>query len=205
MSNGQDSVPSVVAKSLGHFKGDVAARWENGGGDRKMILLEAFTFVDRNGKHWTAPVGIPIDGASIPPALLSFIDPYIGPYRRASVVHDFYCIAPHTERDKDVHQMFYDAALAGGTPEPLAYGMWMAVLAGGPHWKDVEVQGRRRHGPWTRCCSRVANGGDSARRAEDVAARRLGGGAALSIQAGQRFAGRSGCDRGRGREANDSR
>jgi hypothetical protein len=125
---------------FGHFEGSVVADWINGGIDRDMKLMQPFTFTDSSGKRWTVPVGVVVNGASIPQALWSLHDPYIGPYRRASVIHDYYCTPPYTEPDQRVHRMFYEAALAGGTSEILAYAMWKAIEAGGPHWKDVEIR-----------------------------------------------------------------
>ncbi len=131
---------TVYGAAGGQFEGEVIVSWINGGTDRDMKLAQPFTFIDASGKRWTAPAAAVINGASFPQPLWSWHDPFIGPYRRASVVHDYYCTPPYSEPDHQVHRMFYEAALAGGTREPLAFAMWMAIEAGGPHWRDVEVR-----------------------------------------------------------------
>ena len=75
------------------FDGEVETRWlVHGDHDRDMKLLRSFTFVDKNGRRWTAPRGFDVDGASIPrPLWVTFGSPYVGDYRRASVVHDYFC------------------------------------------------------------------------------------------------------------------
>jgi hypothetical protein len=45
--------------------------------------------------------------------------PFTGDYRRASVVHDYYWVTK-TDTWQNVHFMFYEASLAGGTSVPLA-------------------------------------------------------------------------------------
>jgi hypothetical protein len=130
----------VYGAAGGQFEGDVVVSWVNGSTDRDMKLVQPFIFIDPSGKRWTAPAGTVINGASIPQPLWSLHDPFIGPYRRASVVHDYYCTPPYTEPDHQVHRMFYEAALAAGTRETLAWAMWKAIEAGGPHWKDVEIR-----------------------------------------------------------------
>jgi hypothetical protein len=131
---------TVAQAASAQFDGFVEVRWIDGGANRDMQLTKAFSFVDQSGKTWTTPSGSVVNGASIPQVLWSLHDPYIGPYRRASVIHDFYCTPPYSEPDMKVHRMYYDAALAGGTDEVTAYAMWKVIEAGGPHWKNVEVR-----------------------------------------------------------------
>ncbi|MGE0628876.1 MAG: DUF1353 domain-containing protein [Hyphomicrobiaceae bacterium] len=72
------------------FQGDVVATWLRDG--RQMELVKSFAFVDSRGRKWPVPKGAKVDGASIPRVLWSAIgSPYLGKYRRASVVHDYYC------------------------------------------------------------------------------------------------------------------
>lgn len=101
---------------------------------RKMQLLEPLCFVDANGKPWLANKGDVIDGASIPKFFWRFIgSPFVGNYRRPSVVHDVYCVSremPH----KTVHKMFYEAMLTEGVPKIKAKAMYYAVRLGGPRW-----------------------------------------------------------------------
>jgi len=116
-----------------HFNnGEVLTRWLADG--RKMQLLVDVSFIDSSGKVWTAPHGTVIDGASIPRLLWSFYgSPFCGKYRKASVVHDFYCVA-RTEPHEAVHKMFYEACLASGVSEGKAGKMFWAVNEHGPKW-----------------------------------------------------------------------
>ena len=125
-----------------YFEGDVRTLWlvegevGDDGPDRRMQVLEDFAFVDPNGVRWLAPAGSKIDGASIPRMLWSIAgDPFIGPYRRASVLHDVAC-DDRTRPSKVVHRMFYDAMVADGTGEAQAVEFYTAVRLFGPHWDD---------------------------------------------------------------------
>jgi len=117
------------------FIGEVKTLWlKEEGPDRRMTLIESFAFVDPNGKRWDAPAGHVIDGASIPQFLWSLAgSPYIGDYRRASVLHDVACDAK-TEPSKAVHRMFYDAMICDGVSEPQALEFYTAVRLFGPSW-----------------------------------------------------------------------
>ena len=127
---------SVRADSLGHFKGSVQAEWLTEDG-RRMKLIEPFSFIDGNNKEWFVPTGTVVDGASIPRLFWNLIGPpFVGKYRQASVVHDYYCVV-RTEPWKDVHRMFYHACLAGGVSRTKAKVMYWAVYVGGPRWKTV--------------------------------------------------------------------
>jgi hypothetical protein len=99
-----------------------------------MRLLEDFVFVDDNNTRWVAPAGSTTDGASIPEIFWWVAGtPYVGDYRRASVLHDVACAEksrPHTE----VHRMFYDAMITDGVPEARAQQMYTAVRLFGPTW-----------------------------------------------------------------------
>lgn len=124
------------------FEGEVRTLWLVEGEvgddapDRRMQLLEDFAFVDPNGVRWLAPAGSKIDGASIPRMLWSVAgDPFIGQYRRASVLHDVAC-DDRTRPSKVVHRMFYDAMIADGTSETQAVEFYTAVRLFGPHWDD---------------------------------------------------------------------
>ncbi len=119
------------------FIGDVEARWlVEDGADRKMILLAPFAFKDGGGFTWQAEPGDEIDGASIPEVIWSKLvgTPFIGDYRRASVVHDVAC-EKHIKSSKEAHRMFYDAMLKDGTNPTRALLFYMAVRVFGPKWK----------------------------------------------------------------------
>lgn len=113
------------------FYGDVKTYW---GPRRKMILLDDVFFIDSLGILWRAQTGSEIDGASIPRFFWRFIgSPFVGLYRRASVIHDVACVErnrPHQE----VHRMFYDAMIADNVPKIKARIMYMAVRVFGPKW-----------------------------------------------------------------------
>lgn len=120
----------------GEFIGRVVVEWlTEDDADRTMRLVEDFSFRDSNGKVWHVPAGTDIDGASIPATLYSIIGPpFVGDYRRASVVHDHFC-RQRTESWKAVHRMFYEGVLTGGVPRLLAKTMYMAVHGFGPRWE----------------------------------------------------------------------
>lgn len=120
----------------GEFIGRVVVEWLiDEDADRTMRLVEDFAFRDSDGKVWRVPAGAEIDGASIPVSLYSIIGPpFVGDYRRASVVHDHFC-RERIESWKAVHRMFYEGVLAGGVPRLLAKTMYMAVRGFGPRWE----------------------------------------------------------------------
>lgn len=132
--------------SVPRFEGQVDAQWlRQAGEDRDMRLLSDFAFIDSRGIRWDAPAGRTINGASIPEILWSKIvgTPYIGDYRRASVVHDVACedrVKPHEE----VHRMFYDAVLCDGVSEERAFLMYAAVRLFGPKWPSRAARQRSR-------------------------------------------------------------
>ena len=103
-------------------------------------------FVDANKKIWIAPPRTLTDGATIPRGLVPLIgDRQAREYVLAAALHDAYCgignddlDTYHTERWDDVHRMFYEALLVGGTPPHKAKIMFAAVYLGGPRWDDPE-------------------------------------------------------------------
>ena len=120
---------------MANFIGEVQTEWlKHNGPDRSMRLLADFVFIDDNTIHWVALTGSVIDGASIPEIFWRTAGtPFIGDYRRASVLHDVACqqkTRPHT----DVHRMFYDAMITDGVPTALAQQMYTAVRLFGPKW-----------------------------------------------------------------------
>jgi len=121
---------------MAHFEGEVRVEWlHHVGEDRAMKLLDEFAFVDDRGVRWVAPVGSIIDGASIPEMLWSSANgtPYVGDYRRATVLHDVACVE-RTRPSADVHRMFYDAMVTDGVASFRALKMYTAVRLFGPHW-----------------------------------------------------------------------
>lgn len=123
------------------FVGEVEARWlVEDGVDRKMKLLAPFAFVDSNGFTWQANPDEEVDGASIPEVVWSKIvgTPFIGDYRRASVVHDVAC-QRYIKSSRDAHRMFYEAMLEDGTDPKRALLFYMAVRVFGPKWKEGDL------------------------------------------------------------------
>jgi hypothetical protein len=129
----------LLAQDGGTFQGKVVVEWlEDGAGpDREMKVLEPFSFTDKRGVSWPVPAGAVINGASIPRAFWDVVgSPFVGDYRRASVVHDHYCTTK--ERTwQAVHRMFYDGMIAAGLPVVQAKVLYGAVYAGGPRWSGV--------------------------------------------------------------------
>ncbi|MBV7394145.1 DUF1353 domain-containing protein [Mameliella sediminis] len=116
---------------------------------------EPLNFVDAKGGQWNAPPRTLTDGASIPKIFVSIVgDPTSPEFINAAAVHDAYCgigneDGPmyHRAKWEDVHVMFYDGLIVGGTPEIRAKIMFAAVWLGGPRWKDptggvVSTQGQ---------------------------------------------------------------
>lgn len=117
------------------FDNTVKAEWL-AGEPRDMRLLETVRFTDSAGKIWEAPDDSIINGASIPKFFWSFIgSPYVGLYRRPTVMHDVYC-EKRTETHEATHQMFYEAMLADGMDVDEAERMFRAVRDYGPKWDE---------------------------------------------------------------------
>jgi len=116
----------------GTFLGQVVTAWR---GHRDMVLLEPFAYRDSRDKTWSAPAGAVINGASIPKVFWTlFGSPYVGRYRDAAVIHDYYC-AKRIGCWKEAHWMFFDACIAGGVPRWRARLMYWAVYWFGKTWR----------------------------------------------------------------------
>ncbi len=109
-------------------------------------LARQIFFVDGQGKRWAAPQGVRTDGASIPTIFVPIIGSKTNQsYLNAAVVHDAYCGRGNEEINlfqsepwEEVHKMFYQAMVAGGTHPIKAKIMYAAVYLGGPRWQDPE-------------------------------------------------------------------
>ena len=87
----------------------------------------------------TTQNGTVVNGASIPQVFwTSFGPPFVGDYRRASVVHDHYCDT-RTETEQATHRMFHHACRTGGVGTLQASMMYAAVKTFGPHWKGTSI------------------------------------------------------------------
>jgi outer membrane protein OmpA-like peptidoglycan-associated protein len=126
------ATPPAPVGTYGDCSGSVKAEWLDDG--RRMKLLAEYTYVDRSAKHWDAPAGAVVDGASIPQFLWSFIGgPFEGRYRKASVTHDVEC-ARETEDWRAVHRMFFDAMRCSEVTVVRATIIYAAVYHCGPRW-----------------------------------------------------------------------
>jgi hypothetical protein len=115
------------------FDGTFEFRWLSEPEDRHrmMQLLSRVSFTDKKGKVWSVPADWKIDGASIPQLFWTFAgSPFDGNYRRASVIHDYYCDVD-TEFTKDTHDMLKEASLFDGVSFAKASAMRIAIGVGG--------------------------------------------------------------------------
>jgi len=115
------------------FSGEPLCRWS---GTRNMTLEEDLYYIDSGGREWLAPKGSCLNGATIPRALWSAIgSPYVGAYRRASIVHDVavgeLCNPPFLDATrKEADRMFHDACLYDGCSRTFAYILYIGVRFG---------------------------------------------------------------------------
>ncbi|MCK5931494.1 MAG: DUF1353 domain-containing protein [Fulvimarina manganoxydans] len=118
-----------------HFEGRIVVEWlTERGADRNMRLVEPFAFIDAAGQRWDVPANAVVNGASIPAVFWSTVGPpFVGDYRRASVVHDHHCEIK-TKASAAVHRMFFEACRIGGVPSWRAKIMYAAVKTFGPNW-----------------------------------------------------------------------
>lgn len=115
------------------FSGPVKCEWLEHS-RRKVKLLGSLSFCDKNGKIWTAPDGAVVDGASIPKFFWRVVGPpFVGLYRRASVIHDWYCISK-SEPYTAVHKVFDEMMITDGVPDFKRKMMAYAVKQFGPKW-----------------------------------------------------------------------
>ena len=124
------------------FSGEPLTRWD---GSRNMVLVEAFSYIDPDGRQWAVPAGATLNGATIPRALWTSIgSPYAGQYRRASVVHDYYVgeidnsdVTP--EQRKEADRKFYNACRYDGCSKEFAALLYIGVRFGtwASKWSDL--------------------------------------------------------------------
>lgn len=125
----------------GRFTGEVVAKWLANG--RDMEIAESFGYIDAGGREWNVPKGTIVDGASIPKPLWSVVGaPFSGKYRKASVVHDYFC-RTMARPWQEVHQVFYEATLTEGNSTYQSKVMYGAVYAWGPRWDIIDGKGVR--------------------------------------------------------------
>ena len=103
-------------------------------------------FVDATGTRWTAPPKTLTDGATIPQLFTALVgDRQSREYLIAAALHDAYCGVGNealetyqTRSWEEVHRMFFEALIVGGTPPQKAKIMFAAVYLGGPRWNDPD-------------------------------------------------------------------
>lgn len=114
------------------------------GSDRLMQLLDDFLYTDPEKKPWLVPAKPEfwVDGASIPAFLWSTVgSPYTGDYRRASIVHDFFCIKASSKERLLADRMFRSACIDGGCSPKQAWLLYIGVRIGAHlNLKDVAVR-----------------------------------------------------------------
>ena len=126
---------AALAQQPGRFVGKVVVELlDDVEHDHKLKLLEDFGYEDPGGKLWLARKDGILDGSPISPALRSLSLPFLGDYRKASVVHDYFC-RTRTEPWKQAHRMLYSASLAEGLTPLEAKLLYLAVYAGGWRWE----------------------------------------------------------------------
>ena len=112
--------------------------------EHDIKLKAPLSFVDFENRTWDVPEGYVSNGASIPRAFWSLMGgPLDGPYRDASIIHDYYCekfTEPWPDEYKrqwrNVHRAFYYGMRARGVPEIKAKTMYGAVYHFGPRWES---------------------------------------------------------------------
>ncbi len=120
---------------MAHYTGRPRFEWDEDG--RIMTLLNRFAFVDSAKLVWSVPAKARVDGASIPKFAWSILgSPFVGRYRKASVVHDWYCDI-RTREWKATHRMFYEAMRTSKVSGAKARIMYAAVYYAGPRWDVV--------------------------------------------------------------------
>lgn len=115
------------------FSGDPRTVWN---GVRNMTLEKDFYYIDPNGRKWNASKGSCLNGATIPRPLWTAIgSPYVGKYRRASIVHDVavgeLCNPDVAEKQrKEADRMFYHACKYDGCSKRFAALLYAGVRFG---------------------------------------------------------------------------
>jgi hypothetical protein len=130
---GRESIENAAERTImAHYTGRPRFEWDEDG--RIMTLLNRFAFVDDAQLVWSVPAMVRVDGASIPKFAWSILgSPFVGRYRKASVVHDWYCDI-RTREWKATHRMFYEAMRASKVSGAKARIMYAAVYYAGPRW-----------------------------------------------------------------------
>lgn len=130
-------VGAPASAGQGKFVGEIVAALADDG--RNLILRQPFGYIDSKGQHWDVPAGTETDGASIPQAFWVAYPPFTGKYRRAAVVHDYFCQIKERSWE-ETHDVFFDAMLSAGVDLKTAKVMWAGVYYMGPRWEVGSTQ-----------------------------------------------------------------
>lgn len=125
---------------MGRFIGAVIAEWltDDNGDDREMKIRSPFAYHADNGETYTVPIDTIVDGASIPGIFwnLKLIGPpFVGDYRRSSVIHDWLCAKKVTKTSKEAHALFAEMIKVEGLGFWKRKLMSFAVKNFGPKWE----------------------------------------------------------------------
>lgn len=118
---------------MSEFSGYPLTRWD---GNRIMILEEDFFYIDKKGKKWLVPKKGELNGATIPRSLWCLIGPpFVGSYRRASVVHDYFVGEGNNPnvtypKRRAADKMFYRACRTDGCSWKLSAILYIGVSVG---------------------------------------------------------------------------
>lgn len=135
---------TAQATAGGQFQGRLVTEWLGDG--RNMRLVDSFAYRSPDRETWEVPKGTVVNGASIPQFLWSFIgSPFGGKYRKASVIHDYFCEARNRDWRR-VHRVFYEAMLDAGVERSKAWIMYQAVNRFGPRWEQQRQTCQRVNG-----------------------------------------------------------
>jgi hypothetical protein len=115
-----------------HFVGRLELYELAGHKGRWFCLLEPLTFVDDDGKRYSAPAGTLTDFASIPRWIWSLLPSY-GKHTKAAVIHDAFCAAK-AYPSRFVHDLFLRMLETCGVSWAVRTCMHRAVRWFGPRF-----------------------------------------------------------------------
>jgi hypothetical protein len=119
-------------KHTPRFVGRVAIYQLEGHKGEWFCTLEPLTYVDQDGKRYTAPAGTLTDFASVPRAVW-WIWPKNGKHSAGSIIHDHLCTTRHLASPK-VHAIYRRALKACLCSRFTQLGHWLAVRWFGPRF-----------------------------------------------------------------------
>jgi len=103
------------------------------GDGRSIRLCEPLIYRDRTGQQWYAPEGAVANGASVPRVFWRIMPPLTGKYRRASIIHDWYC-ETRSRPSAEVHKVWCEMLVADEVIWWKRWPMCHMVRWLGPRW-----------------------------------------------------------------------